>query len=159
MYSLLHLDHVSGVGLYWSWRDMMDGCLPTGSQSFSFPSCWMPKLQGAETQGYQGGRRETRRKPQFLQGENNPQRATSVQKASDYKAVLWSWRGLANFQLKSTGNISGMALFQICNPGSHVANSKTSVWQKTKSFHFGFGFCETRVGGQILRPAVLFLLL
>lgn len=24
---------------------MMYGCLPTGSQSFSFPSCWMPKLR------------------------------------------------------------------------------------------------------------------
>lgn len=30
MYSLLHWDQVSGVGLYWSWRDMMNGCLPTG---------------------------------------------------------------------------------------------------------------------------------
>ena len=48
-----------------------------------------------------------------------------------------------------------MALFHRCNPGSHVANSKTSVWQKAKSFQFGFGFYETRVGGQILCPAVL----
>lgn len=44
---MLHLDHVSGAGLYCSWRDMMYRCLPKGSQSFSFPSCWMPKLQGS----------------------------------------------------------------------------------------------------------------
>lgn len=44
MYSLLHRDQVSGEGSYWSCRDMIYGCLPTDSQSFSFPSCWIPKL-------------------------------------------------------------------------------------------------------------------
>lgn len=93
-----------------------------------------------KAQEHQGDRCETGRKLEFLQDENNPQRATSGQKASDYKVGLWSWRGIANSQLKSTGNIVGMTLIQIYNPGSRVANSKTSVWEKAKSFHVGTAF-------------------
>lgn len=38
--------------------------------------------------------------------------------------------GIANFQLRSTGNIRGMALPQICNRGSRGANSKNSFGRK-----------------------------
>ena len=41
-----------------------------------------------KAQEHQGDRCETGRKLEFLQDENNPQRATSGQKASDYKVGL-----------------------------------------------------------------------
>lgn len=44
MYSLEQEDHVRGELSYMSCLDMMNGCLPSSSQSFPWPSWWIPKL-------------------------------------------------------------------------------------------------------------------
>lgn len=44
MYSLEQEDQVRGELSYISCLDMMNGCLPSSSQSFPWPSWWIPKL-------------------------------------------------------------------------------------------------------------------
>lgn len=44
MYSLEQEDHVRGELSYMSCLDIMNGCLPSSSQSFPWPSWWIPKL-------------------------------------------------------------------------------------------------------------------
>lgn len=44
MYWRLQRDHLGRKVPYRSWGDMTNGRFPTGSQSFPFPSCWIPKL-------------------------------------------------------------------------------------------------------------------